>query len=157
MGSLILPAIHLSILLGYIFYKTKPAFLEFMRTRHLTVTEGLNKSKKQALDVEAKKKEVDAKLSNFASEKQKIVAEWKEKEGLQTKVIQESSQRLLNQMKIEAEQNKKALVEAVKVDTLKGIGMLVVAQAEAKIRAGLNPEAHRKINEVFTGEVAGVR
>jgi hypothetical protein len=30
---------------------------------------------------------------------------------------------------------------------------LVIAQAEQKIRQGLNPETHRKINERFASEV----
>ena len=155
MGSLILPAIHLSVLLGYIFYKTKKPFLEFVRSRHLEVSDGLNKSKKQAINVEAKRKEVEARLSGLEVEKKKIILEWKEKEAQQILTIQQSTQRILNQMKLEAEQNKKSLSESVRTETLKGIGMLVLAQAESKIKAGLNKETHQKLNQSFS-EVVGL-
>ena len=157
MQSLILPAIHLSVLLGFIIYKIRKPFAEFMLNRSVLVNEGLNKSKKQALDVNAKKKEVEEKLSNLAKEKQIILNEWKEKEAKQILLIQESSKKLLAQMKIEADQNKAALEVAARLETIKEIGMLVVAQAEAKIKSSLNAETHNRLNQVFSDEVVGVK
>lgn len=154
MDKLILPAIHLAVLVGFIIYMVKTPFGEFIRSRHKEVSEGLNKSKTQAIEAEAKKKEVEAKLSSLDLEKQKILAEWKEREAAQLKAIQESSQRILAQMKHEAEQNKKALEEFYKSEALKSVGVLVLSMAEEKIRQGLNPESHHKINDRFAGELA---
>jgi F0F1-type ATP synthase membrane subunit b/b' len=157
MDKLILPAIHLAIVVGFIVYMVKTPFGNFIRTRHKEVFEGLNKSKIQALEAEAKKKEVEAKLSSLELEKQKIVAESKEREVAQIKAIQESSQRIIAQMKTEAEQNKQALEASFKAEALKSVATQVLIQAEAKIRQGLNSDSHRKINERFTAEVSSTQ
>jgi F0F1-type ATP synthase membrane subunit b/b' len=149
MQALILPAIQLAILLGFLGYKLKKPFRNFMHARHYEVTSGLNKSKTHAANSEQKRKEMELKLAGLSIEKQKIIVEWKEREELQIKATKESAQRLLNQMKTEAEQNKKALEEFYKHETLKSIGMLVATQAEAKIRANLNADSHRRMNSQF--------
>ena len=154
MDKLILPAIHLAIVVGFIIYMVKTPFGNFIRTRHKDVFEGLNKSKIQARDAEAKKKEVEAKLSSLELEKQKIVAEAKEREAAQIKAIQESSQRILAQMKAEAEQNKKALEAQYQAEALKSVATQVLSQAEAKIRQGLNADTHRKLNDRFAAEIS---
>jgi F0F1-type ATP synthase membrane subunit b/b' len=149
MAALFLPALQFFLLLGFLGYKLKGPFQSFMVTRHADVTSGLNKSKTHAANSEQRKKEIELKIAGLAAEKQKIMTEWKEREALQIKAIHEGNQRLLNQMKTEAEQNKKALEEFYRHETLKSIGMLVAAQAEAKIRASLNAETHRKMNDRF--------
>lgn len=153
MEKLILPAIHLALLVGFIIYMVKTPFGEFIRGRHKTISEGLSRSKNQAREAEAKKKEVEAKLSSLELEKQKINAEWKEREAAQFKIVQESSERIIAQMKREAEQNKKSLEEFYKAEAIKSVGALVMAQAESKIRQGLNTDSHRKINDRFASEL----
>jgi|GEM_PF-2506101 len=153
MHKLIVPAIHLAILIGFLVYLTKAPFMEFIRNRHKDISEGLNKSKKQAADVDAKKREVEAKLAGLDQAKQQILAEWKEREVAQVKAIQEGTQRILAQMKSEAEKNKKVLEEFYHAEALKGVAARVLALAEESIRQGLNAETHRKLNERFTGEI----
>jgi F0F1-type ATP synthase membrane subunit b/b' len=151
MEKLIVPAIHLALLIGFIVYKVKTPFGEFMRSRHKTVSDGLNRSKNQAIEAQAKKAEVEAKLAKLDSEKLKIDTESKERQTLQSKAIQEGSQRLIAQMKKESEQNKKALESSLGAEVRKAMGTLILAQAEQKIRQGLNPETHKRVNDRFAG------
>jgi F0F1-type ATP synthase membrane subunit b/b' len=153
MDKLIFPAIHLALLIGIIVYMVKTPFGEFLRGRHKEISDGLNRTKIQALEAETKKKEVEAKLLNLDLEKQKISAEWKEREAAQIKALHDSSQRIIAQMRVESEQNKKALELFYRSEAMKSVANLVIAQAEQKIRQGLNPETHRKINERFASEV----
>ena len=128
-----------------------------MANRHRAAVDGLNRSKAQAAEAELKKKEIDSKLSNLEKEKSLILDEWKEREALQIKGIQESSLRISAQMKAEAERNKAALEAYFRGEALRGIGKLVLAQAEQKIRSGLTPEKHQNLNKRFTQELsAGV-
>jgi F0F1-type ATP synthase membrane subunit b/b' len=153
MNTLIFPAINLILLLGFIVYKTKHPFKEFMQKRHRDVFEGLNRSKVQAENAAQRQKEVEAKLSHLDAEKKVIVAEFKEREAQQIVAIRESSQRVIAQMRKETEQNKKALEISLEADMLRGFKRNVIAQAEIKIKAALNAETHAKLNQGFTQEL----
>lgn len=155
METLLLPVIHVTILVALLVYFLKSPFIQFMRDRHTTTTEGLNKSKAQVAEAESKRKEIEQKLSTLSSEKALIFKEWKEQELLQIKAIQESSARILAQMSNEAANNKVALEEFTKRDTVRGLALVVVEQVKKKINEKLNPELHRKINDKFSQEVAG--
>jgi len=153
MEKLILPAIHLSVLLGFIIYKTKGPFMSFVRTRHQDVNEGLNRSKIQAAQAESKKKEVESKFASLQAEKEKIFSEWKEREQAQLASIKDNSQKLLSMMKSESEQNKKALEETIRAQIMKKFAEQIVVQAEEKIKKGLTAESQAKMNEQFMKEV----
>ena len=117
------------------------------------MSDSLNRSKNQAIEAEAKKKEVEAKMASLDLEKQKIAAEWKDRQATQSKMIAESSERVLAQMKREAEQNKISLEEFYKNEVLKSLSAAILAEAETKIRAGLNTDSHRSINDRFAKEL----
>jgi F0F1-type ATP synthase membrane subunit b/b' len=153
MNTLILPALNFIILIGFIVYKTKHPFKQFMTNRHRDVFEGLNRSKVQAANAAQKQKEVEAKLANLDAEKVTIAGEWKERQAQQTVALHESSARVIAQMRKELEQNKHALEVSLQGDMLKNFKRNVIAQAEVKIKAALNPETHAKLNQEFTQEV----
>ena len=111
MDKLILPVIHLSVLLGFIIYKAKAPFVEFMKKRHQDVSDGLNQAKIQAAQVDTKKREVEAKFASLQKEKEVIFSDWKERQEAQIKAVKESSVKLLSQMKVESAQNTKSLEE----------------------------------------------
>ena len=133
MNTLILPALNLLLLLGFLVYKSKGPFLDFVRGRRLEIFDGLNRSKTQAEAAEKRRQEVEAKLSTLDQEKSRIFAEWKEKEAAQTKAVLESSARVLAQLKVEAEQNKKALEDQVRASIERNFRRAVIAQAEQKL------------------------
>lgn len=153
MTKLILPAIHLIGLLAFLVYKTKGSFFSFVKGRHQDIYDGLNRSKAQASAAELKRKEIEARISNLDAEKNKIFAEWKEKEGAQIAALKQSSERVLAQMKREAEQNKKILSDTLGEEALKTFRRSVLAQVETKIKQKLNPGVHAEINKRFIEEL----
>ena len=157
MKELIFPAVNLIILLGFIVYKTKHPFYAFMKHRHHVIFDGLNRSKLQAANAAERKKEVEAKLANLDALKAEISAEWKLRSIAQGKAIQESSARVVAQMRKEADQNKKALEVSLQEDILRGFRRNVLVQVEAKVKQALTSEIHTKLNQDFAKEVsAGV-
>ncbi len=157
MQELIFPALNFLVLLSLIIYKTKTPFFQFMKKRHQDVFDGLNKSKIQAAAAASKKAEVEKKLAMLDSEKASIQGEWKSKEAQQIKALQESSARIVTQMRNEAVQNKKSLEVSLQAEIAKNFNRAVVAQAEQKIKAALNADVHSKINQAFAKDVgAGV-
>jgi F0F1-type ATP synthase membrane subunit b/b' len=145
MEKLIWPAINLFGLVGFILYKTRTPFLEFVSGRRAEIFDGLNRSRAQAQETARRRKEVEAKLAGLDAEKAAIFAEWKEKELLQTQAIRESSVRVVAQMKREAEQSKMALEGQTRIAIERGFRKAVLAQAEQKIIQQLNPEVHSRI------------
>jgi F0F1-type ATP synthase membrane subunit b/b' len=143
--KLLWPALNLFGLLAFLVYKTKGPFMDFVRGRRVEIFEGLNKSKNQAKAAADRRKEVETKLASLDQEKAKIFTEWKEKEAIQAKAIQESSVRILAQLKVEGEQNKKSLEEQTRIAISRGFRRSVLAQAEQKIGQNLNAEVHSKI------------
>ncbi len=154
MLKLILPAIHLFGLIGFIVYKTKTPFFQFMKDRQKDIFEGLNKSAKQAADAASRKKEIELKLSSLESEKSAIASEWKQKEAAHAAALKDSSVRIIAQMRAESEQNKKAMAASLGAETMAGFKKAVLAQAQAKISQSLNAETHQKLNERFLSDVA---
>ena len=153
MEKLLLPAIHLFALLGFLFYKMKAPFIDFVRGRRTTIFDGLNKSKTQVQDASRRRAEIERKLSLLDSMKTQILAEWAEKAQHQTKAIKEGSVRIREQMRAEAEQNKKALIESTKKAIETGFRKTVIGQAEEKIIRALNPEVHAKINSSLASKI----
>lgn len=154
MEKLFWPAIHLFGLVAFIIYKTKGSFIDFIKNRHDEISDGLNRAKNQAASVEARKNEIEAKLSGLQKEKEVIFSEWKEKEVEQLKIIKDSSERALIQMKGESERNKKNLEEQFKAQIMKEVAAEVIVRVESKIKSELNDQLHRSINERITKEVS---
>jgi F-type H+-transporting ATPase subunit b len=154
MEKLILPAVHLFGLVAFIIYKTKGSFVQFMETRHTEMSDGLNKAKIQAASAAAKKKEIEAKFAGLENEKNLIIAEWKEKEAAQLKAIRESSAKLIAQMTIEAEQNKKSLEQQIRNQVMKKYAEQIIVQVEDKVKKGLNEQTHKGMVEQFINEVS---
>ena len=153
MEKLLWPAINLFGLVAFLVYKAKGPFMDFVRGRRVEIFDGLNKSKIQAQAAADRRKEIEAKIATLDQEKSKIFSEWKEKESTQTKAIQESSVRILAQLKVEAEQNKKTLEEQTRIAISRGFRRSVLAQAEQKIGQGLNAEVHSKIARGLTAQL----
>ena len=154
MFKLILPAIHLSILIGFIVYKTKGTFISFMSKRYEDVKDGLNRSKVQATEANTKKAEVEKKFANLQKEKEVIFADWKEREQAQLKAIKESSVKILALMEVESTQNKKSLEEQIRAQILKKLADQILANVETKVKTGLTSDLHKNINEQFMKEVS---
>ena len=154
MQTLIFPAINLIILLAIVVYYTKKPFVGFMQQRHHDVYHGLNKSKVQAALAQAKRAEVEAKLVNLDSEKSKIAHEWDARKSEQIKELAQGATRVIEQMKTEIEQNKKALEFSIRTDVLQEFRSQVLAQAETKIKSALTPEVHARLNQSFIQDVA---
>ena len=154
MEKLLLPAIHLFGLVGFLVYKTKGSFINFMKTRHEEVSNGLNQAKIQAAQADARRKEVEAKFAGLQKEKEIIFAEWKEREAAQLKAIKEGTPKLIALMTAEAEQNKKSLEAQMKAQVMKKMADLIINRVEENVKAGLNPQAHQSINDKFMIEVS---
>ena len=153
MNTLILPALNLLILIGFIVYKTKLPFYQFMQKRRDDVYEGLNRSKVQAKDAALKKSEIEAKFKSLEQIKATIRAEWKQRESQQIAALRDSSERIILQMGKEGEQNKRALEQALQRDILREFKQKILLQAETKIKQNLSPEIHLNLNENFIKEV----
>lgn len=155
MQTLLWPFIHFAALVGFIVYKTKTPFVSFVRTRHQDVLTGLNKSKIQAAEAAQRKLEIETKLKGLEAEKKQIMEEWREREAQQIKAAHESTQRILAQLKIDADLNRKSLEAGFRTETTKAIGRLVVAKAEQKLKSAMNADTHKKVNEQFVKEILG--
>ena len=153
MEKLILPAIHFFGLIAFIVYKTKGSFVDFMKNRHEEVAGGLNKAKNQASQVEAKKKEVEAKFAGLQKEKEMIFSDWKSREADQIKAIKEAAQKNIAQMSSEAEMSKKSLEQQIKAQVMKSVAEQIISSVEQKVKAGLNDQSHKGINDQFVKEV----
>lgn len=154
MVKLILPALHLFGLLAFLVYKSKGSFFAYVKGRHQIVYDGLNRSKAQAADAAAKRKEIEARIGSLEIEKSKIFADWKEKERAHIDATKQSSERVIAQMRREAEQNKKILSDSLGEEALKTFRRTVLAQAEAKIKQKLTADVHAGINKKFIEELS---
>ena len=154
MEKLILPAVHLFGLVAFIVYKTKGSFVDFMKSRHDEVSDGLNRAKIQAAEVNKKKLEIEAKFSGLEAAKESIFTEWKAKEEARLKAIKESAAKAIAQMTSEAEISKKSLEQQFQDQIKKKIGEQILAQVEEKVKAGLNQQSHHALIEQFTKEVS---
>lgn len=155
MLKLILPAIHLFGLVGFILYKTKGPFFQFMKERQREISEGLNRSKTQASAAAERKKEIEAKLAMLQSEKALIVKEWEEKRIKQVQALQESAARVVAQIKREAEQNRVALEAGVAAEALAEFKRAVLVRAMEKIQKSLTPEVQARLQKQFLSEISG--
>jgi F0F1-type ATP synthase membrane subunit b/b' len=155
MLKLILPAIHLFGLVGFILYKTKSPFFQFMKDRQRDISEGLNKSKTQAAAATERKKEIEAKLATLENQKAMIGKEWEEKRIKQAQAVQESSARVISQTRREAEQNRVALETGVAAETLSDFKRAVLVRAMEKIQKSLSPEIQARLQKQFMNEISG--
>jgi F0F1-type ATP synthase membrane subunit b/b' len=155
MLKLILPAIHLFGLVGFILYKTRSPFFRFMKDRQREISDGLNRSKTQASAAAERKKEIEAKLATLESEKVLIAKEWEEKRLKQVQVIQESAARVIAQTRREAEQNRVALEASVASEALVGFRRAVLVRAMEKIRGSLSAEVQARLQKQFLNEISG--
>ena len=154
MEKLLLPAIHLFGLLAFIIYKTKDSFVKFMKTRFEEVSEGLNKAKVQTATANSKKQEIEARFANLQKEKEIVFSDWKEREASQLKEIKDSSVKIIAQMNTEAELNRKSLEVQIREQVTKSIAGQIIGLVEEKVKAGLNEQTHKGINEQFVKEVS---
>jgi F0F1-type ATP synthase membrane subunit b/b' len=153
--KLIWPAINLFGLLGFLLYKTRAPFLDFVRGRRTDIFEGLNRSRARAEAAQARRKEVEAKMLTLDHQKARILADWKEKEATQTRAILDSSARILAQIRLEAEQNKKTLEEQTRISVERAFRRTVVAQAEKKIASALSAEVHARMAAGLVSRLEG--
>ena len=155
MNTLLFPAIHFVALIGFLTYKLSPSFSEFIRSRHLLIAEGLSKSEAQAKLALERQKEVEQKISRMGEQKNSVVAEWKKREAEQIAMIRESSQKVLQQMKIDSERNQNHLLEQLRGETIKSIGRLIMNRAMEKISLNMTSEKRQKLNQEFIGQIQG--
>ncbi len=155
MLKLILPAIHLFGLVGFILYKTKSPFFQFMKDRQRDISEGLNRSKTQANAAAERKKEIEAKLATLENEKAAIAKEWEEKSQKQARAVQDSAVRVIAQTRREAEQNRIALESGVAAEALADFKRAVMVRAMEKIQKSLNPEVQARLQKQFLNEISG--
>jgi F0F1-type ATP synthase membrane subunit b/b' len=155
MLKLILPAIHLFGLVGFILYKAKSPFFQFMKDRQRDISEGLNKSKTQANMAAQRKKEIEAKFSMLESEKNMIAKEWEEKRLKQSQAVQESAVRVIAQTRREAEQNRVALESGVASEALSDFKRAVMVRAMEKIQKSMSPEIQSRLQKQFLNEISG--
>jgi F0F1-type ATP synthase membrane subunit b/b' len=155
MLKLILPAIHLFGLVGFILYKVRGPFFEFMRVRQRDISEGLNRSRKQAQEAAERKREIESKLGALDREKETIAREWKEKLAQQGRALEESSVRIIEQMKREADQNRVALEAVVRKETVAAFRKAVLARAQEKIETALDADVHARLHAKFAQDLSG--
>ena len=154
MEKLFWPALNLFGLLGFLAYKAKGPFFNFVHLRRSEIFEGLNKSKSQLQEASKRKAEVESRISGLDAETREITSEWERKSASQTETLRQGSLRVIEQMRIEAEQNKAALVEQTR-DSIRGSFKKALLQAaEQKILQSLNSSVHAKMNERLAGEVS---
>lgn len=157
MSSLLLPLLHVSILFGFLYFMMRTPFVQYMAERYREVADGLNQSKIQVADAEAKRKEIEKKLSSLGQSRDLIFQEWREREQLQLQAIKDGSKRALSQLEKDATSNRSALAEQAKKSLVSEIGLVVLKMAQNKISeklsGGAGAEAHQKINDRFSREV----
>ncbi|NDF13783.1 hypothetical protein EB061_00445 [bacterium] len=153
MEKLIWPAINLFGLLGFIFYKTKGPFLDFVSLRRSEIFEGLNRSRIQAEEAARRRKEIETKLSSLEKERSAILDEWREKGVARSNALRERSKTLVVQMRAEAEQNKRALINATRLSIAASYRKSVLQQVEQKLQQALNAERHHKLNAAVIDQI----
>jgi F0F1-type ATP synthase membrane subunit b/b' len=156
METLLLPALNLAVLLGFLFYKLKSPLGQFLVDRHKETVDGLDRTRKQVADAELRRAEIEKRLSQLSSDVAIIQREWKEREVMQIKSIRDGSVRVKTQMKTEVETNKLALQETMRSDLINHAGKWVVDAVQEKIKNKLNSDRHQKLNQKMIQELAGV-
>jgi F0F1-type ATP synthase membrane subunit b/b' len=156
METLLLPALNLAVLLGFLFYKLKSPLGQFLVDRHKETVDGLDRTRKQVADAELRRAEIEKRLSQLSSDVATIQREWKEREVMQIKSIRDGSVRVKTQMKTEVETNKLALQETMRSDLINHAGKWVVDAVQEKIKNKLNSDRHQKLNQKMIQELAGV-
>jgi F0F1-type ATP synthase membrane subunit b/b' len=153
MEKLFWPAVNLFMLLGFLGYKTKTPFFSYLRGRREEIFEGLNKSKSRLEEAKKRRADAEARIYRLGDESAAIAAEWSQKGFLQAEALRTGSIRVIAQMKLEAEQNRKTLMEQTKKSIQSSFRKTLLQAAEQKIVQSLNSAVHAKVNERLAGEV----
>lgn len=147
MKTFILSIIHVSLLFGFIFAKTRKPFSAFLKERSKTVSDKLSEGKKAQLEVERRTKEVEAKFTSLNQTQQQLIQEWKNRTLEQIKEVQESSVRVREQAKKDAALNLDSLKQQAKHDARTQMMRKLLVLTETKVKQLLTEDVKNKINQ----------
>lgn len=157
MSTIIIPFIHVAILFAFIFKKAKPGVVASIKERSVTISDKINESKRVVAEMQKRRAEIEERANKIPELKNKILNDWKAREEEQIQKIKEGSLKIQEQLKLDAARNMKALQANLSRDVRISVSNKLVALAEQKVLAGLNPSAKTAIESKFLSEVVGAQ
>lgn len=157
MASLIPSAVNLAILVGILVFYTREPLRQFVRTRHETLRDELQKT---ALDLRTAKQryeEFSGRLASMESEAASLRQQAKDDaRAAKTRVV-EDAKRLAQTIVTDARAAGEGLYSDFRRQLREEFAEKVVARAEALLKARLTGEDQARLREDFTRQLGGVR
>jgi len=153
MHPLIAPAVNLGLLLGFLFWKLREPAKSFVRTRHATVRDEVEKSARDLKSARAKFDEFAARISTFSSEAamlhQQAVAD---AQAMKSRLITESK-RLSAVIVVDATSAASAMFSDFKGQLRSELANRVLDRAEAALQSRLTSDDRIRIRREFSTQV----
>ena len=157
MNSLIAPSINLLILLTILIVKLREPLKEFVKERHRSLRDELEKTQTQLVNAQKKFQEYSSKLQAMDAEIEELSSQArKDAELTKIRVINEA-QKVADTVVIDAKKSAESLFVDFKEQLRSELANQIISKAEALVRTRLTGDDRMKIVKDFSRQVGGVQ
>jgi len=145
--------INFGILVGFLGFKLKKPFRDFVANRHQSIRDQLGTVRDQIALSQKQSAEISNKLKNFENEVSSIRAQLTaESNALREKIVANAKQQALNIVQ-DSKAASNSVIGEFQSGLVKEYGLRVIELAEKKIRAQLKQEHQHSIRRAFTTQM----
>ena len=155
MESLLWPAINLIIFCGILFYYTKAPIKDFVVNRHNTLDKEIREVRTQLVSSQNKYDEFSSKLKAIDVELGSISDTFKKNADLMKVKLTEEAGKSSKSLIQDAKERADSAFDDLRADLSAEIGILIMKEAEAKIRGSLTGDDRVRIRKEFTSAMEG--
>lgn len=150
MGSLIVPALNLAILLGLLYYFLREPTKDFVRNRHSFLRDELKLVREQLEGARQKYDQFSAKLASLDQEITAIREELKADAASTSERIVKEAQKLSQTIAADAKTSAQQMVSDVKEQIRAELGAQVLVRAEQMLRERLTGDDKARLRSEFS-------
>jgi F-type H+-transporting ATPase subunit b len=157
MSSLLYPFINFAILVGGLFYFLKTPTKEFVRGRHLSLKEELDRVQLKLVEAQKQYQEYSHRLSSMDAEITSLVQSVRsEAESTKVKILTEA-RRLADQIVIDSKRNSESMLVEFKDQVRVDLANQVIARAETLLKSKMTGAVHEQMKKDFSKQVENVQ
>jgi F0F1-type ATP synthase membrane subunit b/b' len=157
LSDLVPGAFNLTLLVGLLFFKTRDPLRQFVRVRHETIREELQRT---AIDLRTAKQrfeEFSARLASMQSEAAALREQAKQDAQVTKTRIVDDAKRLASTIVTDARSSGEGLYNDFRRQLREEFAEKVISRAEALLTARLTGEDQARLREDFTRQLGGVQ
>lgn len=157
MHSLIAPAINLFILVAVLVVKLREPLRAFVKERHQSLRDELNKTQSQLTGAQKKFQEYSAKLQSMDAEIEELSMQArKDAEASKVKIVNESK-KMADIVVIDSKKTAEALFLDFKEQLRGELAAQIITKAESLVRSRLTGDDRVKLVKEFSKQVGGAQ